>query len=377
MIKLNLILLGAIYLLSGINTPHFESIVISGKVNITKENEQIRSIIDSTMKANNIPAVSFGIIRDGKLSYYGGMGVISRGSKTRVDENIIYQIASDTKKITGIIVNNLVKEGALNLKIPITTYLPELTSEAKQQLNKITLEHLLLHKSGIPSKAPSDPRIDGNPMIVEYSAQSLVKDLNEIQLNFEPGSQFSYSNLGYAVVGYICEKVSGLEYSDLLKKYVTKKYHMKNTFIYPEKDHIPFIATPYRKDDRNIETKPFKMGKLTPAGGVYSNVDDLAKLMVKQMDAYSVFFKEGKSNNVLILTNKDSVSNSHYGFGLAQTANKLGVRYGHGGDLDGFASGYLFMPHKRIGLILLTSSGGKWFGKMEKDIFEKLMNNRM
>jgi CubicO group peptidase (beta-lactamase class C family) len=376
MTKLILTIWGVLFLTLPVNNPFIETISpFTESAGTINENLWIRNKIDSTMKANNIPAVSYGIIRNGKLSYSGGIGVMSRKNKIIVNENTIYQIGSDTKKFTGIIVNNLISEGMLTLRKPITGYLPELNSGARQRLQNITLEHLLLHKSGIPNRAPSDPRIDGDPMIIEYSTENLMKDLNDIQPEFAPGSKFSYSNLGYAVIGYICEKVSGIEFSGLVEKYITQKYKLKNTFIYPGKEHLPYIATPYRKDDRTVETKPFRMGKLAPAGGVYSNVVDLSKLMIKQMEAYRLFLKDKKSGSPLILTNRDSVSNSHYGFGLAQSAGKAGIHYGHGGDLDGFASGYVFMPEKKTGLILLTSSGGRWFGKMEKDIFEKLVNN--
>ncbi len=371
MVKLNLTLWTALYLLSSFN-------IATGQAKnekITRENVWSRNRIDSTMKANNIPAVSFGIIRNGKLVYCGGVGVISRGSKTEVNENTIYQIGSDTKKFTGIIVNNLIKEGKLNTDSPITRYLPELTSEARQRLSRITLNHLLIHKSGIPNRAPSDPRVDGDPMVIEYQAQNLVKDLNEIKPEFEPGTKFGYSNLGYAVAGYICEQVTGMYYRDLLKKYITGKYNLKNTFIYPDQEHKAVMATPYRKDNREIETQPFRMGKLAPAGGICSSIMDLSVLMMKQIEEYNNFLKRGKSCSPLILTSKDSVKNAHYGFGLAQNADRKGVHYGHGGDLDGFASGYVFMPEKKLGLILLTSSGGRWFGKLEKDLLNRLASD--
>lgn len=338
-----------------------------------KENEWIREKIDSTMRANNVPALSVGVIRDGKLSFLKGFGVKERDDTTKVDENSIYQIASDTKKLTGIVVNNLVLEGKLNVEESIITYLPDkLTDKAKEKLKNVTVKDLLRHRSGLPYRAPSNQRIDGDPMLIEYTEQDLIKDLNELELEFEPGTEFSYSNLGYGVVGYILEKVSGQDYSTLLKKYITDKYSLANTFVEPDENQKSLIATPYRKDDRNIKTQPFVMGKLTPAGGVYSNIIDLSKLMMLQIKAYRQFNQSGNKDNSLILTENAGIDDSDYGYGLAKKVDENGTRYGHGGDLDGFASGYVFSPEKNAGIILLTTSGGRWFGQLEGEIRKKL-----
>ncbi|WP_266204511.1 serine hydrolase domain-containing protein [Pontibacter kalidii] len=337
------------------------------------ENEWIRTKIDSAMKANNIPAISIGVIRNGKLSYVEGFGEKERGSTSKVTERTVYQIGSDTKKLTGILANNLISEGKLRAEESIVTYLPDaLTSEAKEKLNAITVQHLLLHRSGLPYRAPGNKRIDGEPMLVPYTEQDLLKDLNELQLESEPGSDFGYSNFGYAVVGYILEQASGQSYGALLKKYIADRYDLENTFVAPDAAQMELIATPYRKDDRNRKTSLFVMGKLTSAGGVYSNVEDVSKLMLAQMQAYRLFSQKGDKNNPLILTESDGIEGSHYGYGLNKTVDKGTTRYGHGGDMDGFASGYVFYPELNKGLILLTSSGGRWFGQLEGELRRKL-----
>lgn len=329
----------------------------------------VRTAIDSTMSSNNVPALAIGVVRDGRLFYAEGYGVHERGSGKKVNENSIFQIGSDTKKFTAIIIRELVSEGKLDLAESIVTYLPDaLTTEAKEKLKDITVKNLLLHKSGIPNRAPNNKRIDGDPMLIEYTEQDLIHDLNHLKLDFKPGTDFSYSNFGYAVVGFISELVSGQDYSALVKKYVTEKMGMDNTFIYPKDNQLSLIVTPYRKDDRNVKSEPWKMGKLTPAGGIYSNITDLSKLMVAQISAYREFQLNGEKDNPLLLTENDGIEGSHYGFGLAKTVTKTGTHYGHGGDLDGFAGGYVFSPEHNVGLIMLTSSGGSWLGELEKEI---------
>lgn len=330
--------------------------------------------IGCTMKANNVTSLSIGIIRNGELVYTKGFGSLSRKSKVRTDENTLYQIGSDTKKFTGIVVNNLVAQGKLNLEEPITTYLKEeLNDKSLKKLSSVTIETLLHHRSGIPNREPSNRRIDGDPMLVEFSETDLIKDLNFMELEFEPDSEFGYSNFGYAILGYICEEVSGQDYSALIKTYITDKYDMPNTIVYPNKEQSRYIALPYRKDDSNVPSEPWKMGKMTPAGGIYSNVKDVSNLMMAQMEAYREFHKTGEKKDALILTDSPDRDKEEYGFGLSKRADENGIRYGHGGDLDGYASGYVFSPEHNVGLILLTSSGGRWFGNLEGHIRNTLI----
>lgn len=342
------------------------------------KNDWIADRIDSTMRANNIPGLALAVV-DGDDLRFSGFGTLERGKSCEIDEHSIFQIASDTKKFTAIIVRNLEAEGKLNLNTPISQYLTDsISEEARRSFSNVTLKLLLLHRAGIPNRAPGNKRIDGSAMLIEYTEENLLADLNRIQPEFTPDSRMAYSNFGYAIVGYICEIVSGKKYHELLKYYITDYYRMQNTFVYPSAEQLTIIAQPYRKDDRMVKSYPWKMGKITPAGGIYSNASDLSTLMMAQIKAYQMNSETGDTKNPLLLTENDGIQGSHYGFGLSKNIEDNWSRYGHGGDLDGYASEYVFSPEKNIGLIMLTTSGGKWFGDLSKEIkdylFEKKSN---
>ncbi|GAB3823396.1 hypothetical protein GCM10028895_30280 [Pontibacter rugosus] len=333
----------------------------------------MRSKIDSAMKAHNIPALSVGVIRDGELWLCEGFGVKKRGGEAVADEHTLYQIGSQTKMLTGIIVSRLVLERKLDLDESIVNYLPDVFSkQTSEKLQAVTLRILLQHQSGLPGIAPSDHRIDGDPMLVPYTELDLLNDLDELELDFEPGSDFSYSNMGYALVGYICERASGQSYATLLEKYVARPYQLTNTTTELAEHQQELLATPYRKDARDIETKPFIMGKLTSAGGVYSSVADLSRLMAAQLEEYRML-GQTEEQSPLVLTNSATPDKKEYGFGLVRNVDERGIRYGHGGDLDGFASSYVFVPEQNVGLLLLTSSGGRWLGELEKELIIRLV----
>lgn len=333
----------------------------------------IDHIIDTTMRQNNIPALSVAVVEEGKLVYAKGFGTLKRNSPEKVQANTVYQIGSDTKKFTAIIAKHLRAENKLDFSTSILEYLPQsLPDSTKSKLKAINLELLLSHKAGIPYRAPSNERIDGKAMTVAYTEEHLLNDLNNIKLRFEPGSDFGYSNLGYAICGYICERASGLTYAKLVEQYIAKPLGMNQTSLRLTEHSKQHLAIPYEKDDRDIESVPWTMGKLAPAGGIFSTATDMAKMMIEQMNAYRAFHTSGDMSSPMILTYEDQEEGGHYGLGLGKSVDEDGTRYGHGGDLDGYASGYVFSPAQNKGLILLTSSGGRWFGQMEKTIRKKL-----
>jgi CubicO group peptidase (beta-lactamase class C family) len=216
-------------------------------------------------------------------------------------------------------------------------------------------------------------RADGDPWTNGYTKEELIKDTNEIELECEPGSEFQYSNSGYAVVGYICENVSGLSYKQLLKKYVTDKYDLPNTAVNLNDQQKKLLITPYRKDDRDIATKSSIFGMDTPGSGVSSNATDLIKLVAAQMESYRLYEAEG-AKSPLILTREMAKMDDdlQYGFGLGKQTKGKNIKYGHGGDADGFACEYFFNPEENTGVVILTSSGGQWISELAFDILENL-----
>jgi len=331
--------------------------------------EQIELLIIQAMKQNDIPALSMCLIYDGEILASKGYGVKKRNFQEPVDERTIYQIASLSKTFTGIIANNLVHEQKLDTENSITDYLPAtLPSKTVRKLENIRVIDVLRHRSGMPRDSRVIRREDGEPMINGYSEEDLLFELQKVRLKNKPGKKYRYSNLGYAVIGYILERASGLSYSELLRRYVTDKYELGNTTVQLSANNKSEIATPYRKEFRGMETKPWNTGKLVSASGIYSCIEDLSKLLLLQLNAY----QEGQnSTNPLVLTQENHQiknSASSYGFGLFETKTSRGILYGHRGDMDGFASEYSFNPSRNTGVILLTSSGGDWLGLLSAKI---------
>jgi len=228
--------------------------------------QSIEALIQERVTENNIPALSVGLIKNNKLFSYHNIGNTKRRNEQKVTENTVYQLASLSKTFTGIIAKELIAESKLAVNASITEYLPASLSKATiEKLKPITIRNLLQHKSGLPRDAEFAKRpwkfLDG-PMVGGYSEAALLKDLEALELIHRPGTRMEYSNLGFGLIGYIMERVSGIQLAELYDKYLDGKYAMKRTTMDLEEANDLGMATPYMKWWRSITTSPWEMGYL-------------------------------------------------------------------------------------------------------------------
>ncbi len=325
--------------------------------------EQIEMVVDKYIKEHQIPAISIGIVVDGKTTFIK-KGIYNRKTNEKIDEHSSFQLASLSKTFTGIIINNLISEKKIDINESIVRYLPKDYSQKTQaKLRAITVRDLLHHRSGLPrdSKILRRKKKGNDAFIYDYTEEDFKKDFDKIKIKSPSGKEYRYSNFGYAVLGYIAEQVTAQSYASLLEQYILTPYQLSETHI--DLKDVQHLVTPYRKENRYIETSPWIMGKLTPPSGIFSSTADLARLIQFQLEAY----KEHK--NVLMLTKDTRLrypnTNLYYGYGFADWGNGA---LGHGGDMDGFSSDYSINPALQKGYIILTSSGGKWVPYLSMEI---------
>lgn len=353
------------------------------RVNIDKQVQQF-------MAKEDIPALAIGIIQNGKITFTSAHGVIDRKNKQGINQKTIFQIGSHSKPLTSIITLELINEGKLNLSDRVIDHLPRVFPQASiAEFESLTIEHLMVHRSGLPTYPKNVTRIDGDAFLGGYSEAMLLEALSTIELRFAPDEKWRYSNFNYAVLGYILSKITNKSYSQLVKEYIAGKYELSDTLVnLSDEQKSTELATPYRKDNRQVVTQPWDMGLLTPHGGVYSTIDDLAHLMELQMAAYRKYNKSGVTSPLISTQIKYDTDFTQggkkyqgfsYGLGMIEVTPEFPmhdetVLY-HGGDLDGFGSEYRFSPEHGVGVVMLTSSGGRKFIRFAMTIMDELLAN--
>ncbi len=329
--------------------------------------DRIDKALERYVQNNNIPSLVVGIIKDGELAHVVSKGELKRESGKAVNKQTGFQIASLSKSFTALILTHMASEGLIDLNQTVASFMTEEFNQAAQkEFSKVTLVDVLQHRAGIANNGPSVPPTPfGKPMLGGYGKEGFMKDLNDMKLDDERIGKFGYSNMGFGLLGYIAEKVSGKSYEALLKHYVLEPNEM--TFTTSDLESVrDQLATPYMVGgDRTRETQAWEMGMNIPAGGILSNVEDLSKLVIKEMKAYQEFMANGKASPyVLVEDTKPLNTRINYGYGFFKSQNSFDstiVQLGHGGDVDGFGSHFEFYPEQDIALIMLTGSGGSWF----------------
>ncbi len=249
-----------------------------------------------------------------------------------------FQIASNTKSFTAFAIMHLQQKNLLNTQDKLNKYINDY-----QNGDKVTIHHLLTHTSGIPNYYKY-----WNDVVHSKNLEQMVSSFKSWPLDFEPGTNYSYSNSGYTLLAYIIEKVSGLTYEEFLKENIFKPLGMHDTGSYNLK-LVNNRASGYIYEDNiiyNAET-PNNPVTLLGNGDLYSSLEDLYK-----------WDRELQKNKDLIFTPhipmEDSPSRAHgYGWFIDKKFDKRIVEYS--GSLRGFLSRIIKFIDDDITVIILSN----------------------
>jgi CubicO group peptidase (beta-lactamase class C family) len=187
-------------------------------------------IIPDLMRKHAIPGGAVAVMRDGKLIYARGFGYADVGNKTQVQPDALFRIASMSKPITSAAIMKLVEEGKLELDDRVAPLIAHLTPApgvtVDPRWEQITIRHLLSHSGGWDRNKPNggfDPM--DQPGIAAAavnapapaSAETLIRYMKGMPLDFNPGEKFAYSNFGFAILGRVIERLSGMAYEEYVR----------------------------------------------------------------------------------------------------------------------------------------------------------------
>ncbi len=334
----------------------------NGQAIIDHFDTRLRSLVQE----EDLPSLAAAIVRsDGTVAYFS-FGTLERGNDTPITQDTLFQIASLSKLLTGVITNSSIRSQAIDPDAPVTKYLgPILDSQTNASLYRITTRQLLHHSAGVANEdcALYAKRQDGEPWLDGYSRAELVADLNRLSLPETGSSNVDYSSCGYAIVGLIDEVVSDRPFAALLKDRVTANYDMPDTTVALDANQRTRLATPYRKDDRRVQTQASIMGMGTPGSAIYSTVRDLASLQAAQLTAYIDYAANGTDSDLILSkqTGEGQREGTRFGTGVIEFDHEEGTILLHDGDADGYASLYALAPQQNVGVVMLTGSGGDYF----------------
>lgn len=354
---------------------------------------KMQQLIEEHSKERKIPGVAYGIVVDDNLIVASATGILDIAKKLPATTGSAFRIASMSKSFTAMAILKLRDEGKLSLSDLVADYIPEmsgleyLTSDS----SIIDIENLMTMTAGFPEDNPWGDRQLDEP------DQMLINLLNEgIAFSNPPSYKFEYSNTGYALLGNIISRVSGMPYQQYIKEHILLPLGMKHT--YWEYDNIPKeqLAIGYRWEDDQWKLEPMLHdGSYGAMGGLITSIEDFSKYVSLHLSAWPPRSDEDNgpikrstlremhtpqfsslNTEATDFNGKPCASVSGYGYGLGIHTNCEGrtlVR--HGGALPGFGSNYVFYPAYGIGIMAfgnLTYTAPWPLQKIDKLLFENL-----
>src|SRR5580658_2287540 len=189
--------------------------------------EDLKSKIDAAvnqiLSSTKVPSASIAIVKDGHIAYLQAYGQAKLSPAMEATPQMQYSVGSISKQFTAAAVLLLAQEGKLTLDDPVSKYLPELT-----RAKEVTIRMLLSHTSGYQDYWPEDYVMTS--MMVPTTAQHILDVWAKRPLDFDPGTQWQYSNTNYVIAGRIVEQVSGMPLFRMLEQRVFGPLGMKSAF---------------------------------------------------------------------------------------------------------------------------------------------------
>lgn len=308
------------------------------------------------------------VAENGKVIYKGSFGMANMEWAIPNAPDTRFRIGSITKQFTSMLTLQLVEQGKIKLDGKISDYLPEYRKDIG---DKVTVHHLLTHTSGIPSYT-GQPGFFENVSRNPFKVADFVTKHTSGNLEFEPGSKFSYNNSGYFLLGAIIEKVTAKSYEQVLKENILDPLGMKNTGYDHHDTLIPKRAAGYAKTaDGYTNAAYLDMSIPYAAGSMYSTVEDL---YLWDQALYTDKLITAQSKELMY---KPFLDNYAYGWSVSNASFKVNDQpvqiIRHGGGINGFSTMIARFPKEKH-LIVVLDNTAQNTGRLSETLTKILYN---
>lgn len=311
----------------------------------------------------HMPGFAYGIVLDGELVVSGAFGLAQLDDRIPSDTRTLFRIASMSKSFTALAILQLRDDGKLDLDDPVSRYVPEMAqlSYLTTDAPAITVRHLLTHSAGFPEDNPW-----GDRQLADSDAELRAIVADGVSFSTVPGTEYEYSNLGFALLGQIVQVVSGMDFQDYMAEHVFAPLGMTSTVWEYERAPKTQLALGYNWIDDGWVNIPLEHhGAFGAMGGLITSIEDFAAYVALHLSAWPP--RSDPDDGSL---RRSSLREMHqpwrfaslmpefrypngrtcpaaraYAYGLSWMRDCEGrVMIGHSGGLPGFGSNWTMMP---------------------------------
>lgn len=309
---------------------------------------KVDQAVEHVIEATGIPSASVAIVQHGQIAYLHAYGNARLDPPVPATTEMHYSVGSVSKQFTAALILLLAQDGKLTLDDPLAKYLPQLT-----QAKEVTIRQVLSMTAGYQDFWPEDYVM--TRMMAPTNTAHILKEWGQKPLDFEPGTEWQYSNTNYVIAGRIAEIVGGRPLVEQLRARIFDPLHMQGV-LDQDASHLP-ASDPtgyYQHALGRLRPAPLEgSGWMFAAGELAMSPRDLALWNISMINrsllsaaSYDAMFTNGKLKNG---------KGTGYGLGV-QVGEKNGQRViSHSGEVSGFVAANAIFPDSKAGVTVLTN----------------------
>lgn len=335
------------------------------RVDLERVLPQLESAVERAMDEGHIPSCVLALVTRQATVWSKAYGTSNLWAHTPATTDTVYLIGSTFKPLASAAVLQLVEAGELELDTPVHEVVPELEIHGEDAELPVTLRRLLTHTAGLPAAfGGHDVWGDSVPPPIEVTLR------RSLEITVPTGTQVVYSNLGFTLVAYLVERVSGVPFRRYVEERIFAPLGMTSTVFAPTPEIAERLAVPYTVADGGARQIPARRLKadVWPAGIVYGTAGDMARWLRSVLRGGELDGERLLSERSVVMSLERQYDrfagpmhagwgNDSAGFGLAWwTARKEGHRhFAHSGSVPGYTAFVEGDYDAGLGVVILTN----------------------
>ena len=328
-------------------------LLISAPIKAQTLEEQIETLLPKQV-TDSTPGFVLGVVQGGELVFSKGYGMANMAYGIPNSPKMLYNVGSVSKQFLGYAFAMLHAEGKINVDEPVTKFLDDWPTFK----HEVTVRHLLTHTSGY-REAYTMSSLAGRTIGVDFLSKEECLNVvrRQPELEFTPGSRFTYNSTAWVILAEILEEVTGVQADIWVEDNILRPLKMENTSIESfVGEVIPDAAESYRGNAKDGYENPKSNRAIFGAAEIYSSIEELAlwlnNFRSKPLGGQSAFNEFVKPYEL------SDGSSANYGMGIFVDQHRGLLRYSHTGGHEAFVTQLSYYPEHDIGFITVSNYGG-------------------
>jgi CubicO group peptidase (beta-lactamase class C family) len=335
--------------------------------------EVVDSLVSAEFAKDSIGSITVGVIAGSQLARTRSVGFADMKARRLANRNTVYRIGSITKPFTAVMLMQLVAAGKVQLSDPVERYLPEVKQLAARPRGAapFTFLQLATMTAGL-AREPNDAGPFWTGPVSTWE-KTLLAAMPHTSYTSFPGTEYSYSNIGYAILGAALARAAGQPYTEWQRSRVFRPLGMERTRFEVDPTIASDLAVGYQVngdgalDDQTAAREAREgRGYKVPNGAIFTTVDDLARFVAFELgrgpDSVVPRSMLDEAFGGLVAT--DRLLETGYGLGFMAMNRDRYSYLGHGGSVAGYRAAMYYDRPRGLGVVVFRNVGG---GKQDPD----------